>query len=142
MKINLKFKAMAMLKAELQETQMWAIYQMTSGEDIPEFVTKTDLVKILAFLFKKLDWIEEIGGQSEATSQSEEDAFVKNEFPNDDTSSIGTFDQNSSEIELGCQENLSADVLAAKAQLFEASEDSIEDTAPSSHAKTGALVKS
>ena len=58
MKINLKFKAMSVLMSGLQDTQKWVIYQMASGKDLPDSVTKVDLIKIIAFLFKYLDWIE------------------------------------------------------------------------------------
>ena len=59
MKINLKFNALSVLMSGLQDTQMWVIYQMASGNDIPDSVTKIDLIKIIAFLFKQLNWIEE-----------------------------------------------------------------------------------
>ena len=58
MKVNLKFKALSVLVSGLQDTQMWVIYQMASGKDLPDSVTKMDLIKIIAFLFKHLDWIE------------------------------------------------------------------------------------
>ena len=59
MKIKLKFKALSILMAALQDTQMWVIYQMGSGGDLRDSVTKVDLIKIIAFLFKQLDWIED-----------------------------------------------------------------------------------
>ena len=59
MKIKLKFKALSVLMAGLQDTQMWVIYQMGSGGDLRDSVTKVDLIKIIAFLFKQLDWIED-----------------------------------------------------------------------------------
>ena len=58
MKINIKFKALSVLMSGLQDTQMWVIYQMASGKDLPDSVTKMDLIKIITFLFKHLDWIE------------------------------------------------------------------------------------
>ena len=58
MKINLKFKAISVLMSGLQDTQKWIIYQMASGKDMPDSVTKEDLINIIAFLFKYLDWIE------------------------------------------------------------------------------------
>ena len=58
MKISLKFNAMSILMAELQETQMWAIYQISSGQDMPDSVTKNDLIKIIELLLKQLGWIE------------------------------------------------------------------------------------
>ena len=59
MNINLKFKALSVLMSGLQDTQMWVIYQMALDKDMPDSVTKMDLIKIIAFLFKQLDWIEE-----------------------------------------------------------------------------------
>ena len=58
MKINLKFKAISVLMSGLQDTQKWIIYQMASGKEWPNSVTKEDLINIIAFLFKYLDWIE------------------------------------------------------------------------------------
>ena len=45
--------------AGLQETQMWAVYQMGMSNEMPSSVTKEDLTCIIAFLFKHLDWIDE-----------------------------------------------------------------------------------
>ena len=50
---------MSILMAGLQETQMWAVYQMGMGNEVPSSVTKEDLTCIIAFLFKQLDWIDE-----------------------------------------------------------------------------------
>ena len=58
MKIRLKFNAMSILMAELQATQKWAIYQLSLGQDMPDSVTKNDLIKVIELLLKKLDWIE------------------------------------------------------------------------------------
>ena len=49
---------MSILMTELKETQMWAIYKMGTGGEMPVSVTKTDLTCIIAFLLKKLDWVE------------------------------------------------------------------------------------
>ena len=54
MTTNLKFNAMSILMAELQEAQMWAIYQISLGQDMPDSVTKNDLTKIIKFLLKQL----------------------------------------------------------------------------------------
>ena len=67
MKVNLKLKAMSILMAGLQETQMWAVYQMGKGNEVPSSVTKEDLTCIIAFLFKQLDWIDE-GSSSQPSS--------------------------------------------------------------------------
>ena len=66
MKINIKFQAMSILMAELQEPQMWAIYQMGIGNEMPGSGTKTDITCIIAFLFKILDWIEDRDQSSNA----------------------------------------------------------------------------
>ena len=50
---------MSTLMAGLQETQMWAIYQMGTGNEMPSRVTIEDLTCIIAFLLKQLDWIDE-----------------------------------------------------------------------------------
>ena len=45
--------------SSLNETQMRAVYQMGTDNEIPSRVTKSDLTSIIAFLFKQLDWIED-----------------------------------------------------------------------------------
>ena len=55
----LKETAIAILLNELHHSQMIAIYLLTSGAQMPESVSKSDLVKIISFLFTKLDWIRE-----------------------------------------------------------------------------------
>ena len=44
MKIDLKFRAMSILLAELCGNQMWAVYQMSLGRDMSDAVTKNDLI--------------------------------------------------------------------------------------------------
>ena len=77
MKIKVKFQAMSILMTELKETQMWAIYQMGTGDEMPLSVTKNDLTCIIAFLLKKLDWVEnrECSNErnSSATVEQEQD---------------------------------------------------------------------
>ena len=68
MKISLKFNAMSILMAELQQTQMWAIYQISLGQDMPDSVTKNDLIKIIELLLKQLDWIEKDEASRKPTS--------------------------------------------------------------------------
>ena len=58
MKMRLNFSAMAYLVAELTKNEMWAIYVMGCGKEMPNQVTKADLVRIICVLCKKLDWIE------------------------------------------------------------------------------------
>ena len=57
--MTIPLKAMSTLMTDLQETQMWAVYQMGMGNEMPISVTKEDLTCIIAFLFKQLDWIDE-----------------------------------------------------------------------------------
>ena len=76
MKIKLKFKALSALMAGLQDTQMWVIYQMGSGRDLRDSVTKVDLIKIIAFLFKQLDWIEDAADSIEPESAFNHDMEV------------------------------------------------------------------
>ena len=59
MKIKLKFEAMSILMAGLQETQMRTVYQVAMGNEKPTSVTTDDLTCIIEFLFKQLDWIDE-----------------------------------------------------------------------------------
>ena len=49
---------MAILMDELTKSEMWAIYMMASGEEMTDQVSKTDLVRIICVLCKKLDWVE------------------------------------------------------------------------------------
>ena len=82
---------MSILMAGLQETQMWAVYQMGMGNEMPISVTKEDLTCIIEFLFKQLDWIEE-GPSNQPSSrktvkspffvdpQNSEDQAQKNSF--------------------------------------------------------------
>ena len=62
---------MSILMTELKETQMWAIYQMGTGDKMPVSVTKNDLTCIIAFLLKKLDWVDngELGWPNMPQSQ-------------------------------------------------------------------------
>ena len=60
---------MSILRAALEETQMWAIYQMAIGKEMPGIVTKTDLTGIIAFLFKQLDWIDPGTAENESVEE-------------------------------------------------------------------------
>ena len=86
MKTNLKFHAMSILMAELQEAQMWAIYQISLGQEMPNSVTKNDLIMIIKFLFNQLDWIEKEKPSSEPESSSDAEANVKVFYQYKDTS--------------------------------------------------------
>ena len=81
MKIKLKFKALSVLMAGLQDTQKWVIYKMASGENLPNSVPKMDLIKIIAFLFKQLDWIEDTVDSIEPESALHHDMEVAADTP-------------------------------------------------------------
>ena len=57
--MKLNFQAMQILTSELTSNEMWAIYLMGQGEDLPESVAKTDLTKIIVVLCTRLKWIRE-----------------------------------------------------------------------------------
>ena len=86
MKTNLKFNAMSILMAELQEAQMWAIYQISLGQDMPNSVTKNDLTMIIKFLFKQLDWIEKEKPSSEPKDILDAETNVHSFYQSKDTS--------------------------------------------------------
>ena len=78
MKMKLNFSAMAYLVAELTKNEMWAIYVMGCGKEMPDQVTKSDLVRIIHVLCKKLDWIEV--DQVEALTLSSGEGKTVNSF--------------------------------------------------------------
>ena len=78
MKMRLNFSAMAYLVAELTKNEMWAIYVMGCGKKMPDQVTKSDLVRIIHVLCKKLDWIEV--DQVEALTLSSGEGKTVNSF--------------------------------------------------------------
>ena len=86
MKTNLKFHAMSILMAELQEAQMWAVYQISLGQEMPNSVTKNDLIVIIKFLFKQLDWIEKEKPSSEPKKISDAETNVNSFYQHEDTS--------------------------------------------------------
>ena len=45
---------MSILMTELKETQMWAIYQMGTGDKMPVSVTKNDLTCKIALSFEEI----------------------------------------------------------------------------------------
>ena len=60
---------MSILMAGLQETQMRTVYQVAMGNELPSYVTTEDLISIITFLFKQLDWIDK-GSSSQPSSQT------------------------------------------------------------------------
>ena len=55
----LKAKAFQILQSELQPNEMFAIYAMTKGKELPKSVTRMDLTNIIEVLCKKLGWFED-----------------------------------------------------------------------------------
>ena len=58
----LKAKAFQILQSELQPNEMFAIYAMTKGKELPKSVTRMDLTNIIEVLCKKLGWFEDDQG--------------------------------------------------------------------------------
>ena len=56
--MKLTFGAMQILVKELQENEIWAIYLIGLGQDMPEKVTKSNLINIIKVLCKNLKWID------------------------------------------------------------------------------------
>ena len=59
LKVKLKFDVIKLLMNELNQSEMWAIYLMGLGKELPDKVTKVDLIQIIHLLCKKLDWVDE-----------------------------------------------------------------------------------
>ena len=57
LKIKLDFNSMMTLMSELTESEILAISLMAAGQEMPETVRKSDLVRIIALLLKKLNWV-------------------------------------------------------------------------------------
>ena len=91
MKVNIKFEALSVLMTGLKDTQMWVIYQMASGKNLPDSVTKMDLLKIIIFLFKQLDWIEDKEDSIEPDSATINDTEVTNHTQDTANGSIEPF---------------------------------------------------
>ena len=58
-KIKLNRKGLQTLLADLSNHSMWAIHFMELGTEMSDLVTKTELCKIIAYTFRKLNWLEE-----------------------------------------------------------------------------------
>ena len=77
-RIRLNFKAMQVLFDELPPHELEAMHLMVLGKEMPDKITKQDLTVLIAFLCRKLDWIEEdetscISHVSSAADISEEE---------------------------------------------------------------------
>ena len=66
-KVKLKVAAFDVMAKELLHDELQAMQLISSGKEIPAHVTKIHLIKIIAFLCYKLDWIE----KDEHTLESE-----------------------------------------------------------------------
>ena len=66
-KVKLKVAAFDVMAKELLRDELQAMQLISSGKGIPEHVTKITLIKVIAFLCYKLDWIE----KDEHTLESE-----------------------------------------------------------------------
>ena len=86
MKIKLKFNVIKILMKELNQSEMWAIYLMGLGQEIPDKVTKFDLIKIIHLLCKKLDWIDE--EHMEETNEGTDDKQVTEESKANETNPV------------------------------------------------------
>ena len=58
LKMKLNFSGIAFLVEELTKSEMLAIYLMGFDREMPDKVTKADLVRIIQVLCRKLGWIE------------------------------------------------------------------------------------
>ena len=57
-KVKLKVAAFEVMAKELLRDELQAMQLISSGKEIPKHVTKITLIRIIAFLCYKLDWIE------------------------------------------------------------------------------------
>ena len=71
-KMKLNFCGMAHLVAELTLSEMWAIILLEFYKEMPDRVTKADLVKIIRVLCKKLNWIEVYPAEAETQKSVDE----------------------------------------------------------------------
>ena len=62
--VKLKAQAIQTLVAELKPNKMLPIYLMGLGAPMPDHVTRADLIKIIGFLFLKLDWVEDVNSST------------------------------------------------------------------------------
>ena len=89
--MKLNFNGMAFLVTELTKSEMWAIYLMGCEREMPDQVTKADLVRIIHVLCRKLEWIEM--DPVEALTQKSGDNFFSSsrisEQTNSDTEPLG-----------------------------------------------------
>ena len=58
-KVNITDHGFQILLKELPSHEMLAVSMMAMGKAMPDNITKLDLTKIIAFLFKKLSWVHQ-----------------------------------------------------------------------------------
>ena len=83
---------------ELNQNEMWAIYLMGLGKEIPDTVTKFDLSKIIHLLCKKLDWIdedEEHMDQENGSQHTPDAQTIEENVSNDRSKTDGCYESNS-----------------------------------------------
>ena len=71
-KIKLNRIGLQTLVADLSNHSMWAIHFMELGTEMSDLVTKTELTKIIAYTFKKLNWLDEKLGPEETVQQGKQ----------------------------------------------------------------------
>ena len=71
-KIKLNRTGLQTLLADLSNHSMWAIHFMELGTEMSDLVTKTELTKIIAYTFKKLDWLDEELGLEETDQKGKQ----------------------------------------------------------------------
>ena len=131
---------MAFLVDKLTKSEMWAIYLMGFDKEMPDQVSKADLVRIICVLCKRLDWIEVDPVEAATTTTGEEimvtslnhSSFRISEKTNDrgpeteplgETSLFGSKtanndlegDRNVSGNEEGCRENYDLEITTTAA---------------------------
>ena len=97
--MKLKIKAIEILTFELSTIGMEAIRILEWSKELPESVTKMDLVNIIVFLFQKLDWVEFDGSKCEGNESTSDDSFKE--------TNLGESGLGKTEIKNECPENLS-----------------------------------
>ena len=78
--MKLNFSGMAFLVAELTKSKMLAIILMGFDKEMPDQVTKADLVKIIRVLCKKLDWIEIYHEEALTPNSGDEKTVISLDF--------------------------------------------------------------
>ena len=141
--MKLNFSGMAFLVAELTKSEMFAIYLMGVDKEMPDQVTKADLVRIIQVLCKKLNWIEQDHAEALTPNSGNGKAVKSIDFSSStvseqtnyssldtdplkiltDSSQLGfktakndvESDRNLCAYEIECQENYDCDIIKSEA---------------------------